>query len=280
MDSFVDKVVVITGAGSGMGREYALAFAALGAKLALNDYSAEGLQATAQLLQHKGLLESRLYCQAFDVADRFAMQDFAQQVQDRLGPAHVVINNAGISGRGQHLKDMPPDTFEHVMRVNVGGVLNGTQAFLPQLLAQPEAALVNVSSLFGFIGMPGNAEYCASKFAVRGLTESLMAELAHTQVQVHLVHPGGVNTGIADDSPKGRAFAAKFLKTPPEDVVQAVIKGIRKRQPRIIFGHQAWQTWWLSWLLPLDLRTRLLVRKARSVRQGRASEPTSDSDHP
>ena len=265
MQSFIDKVVVITGAGSGMGRAYALEFGRLGAKLALNDFNAAALDETLALLKAQGHMPQRMLGQAFDVGERAAMFAFADQVREHMGPAHVVINNAGVSGRGQHVKDMPLENLQRVMRVNFDGVVHGTQAFLPQLLSNPEAALVNISSVFGLVGMTGNAEYCASKFAVRGFTEALMVELAHTQVSVHVVHPGGVRTGIADDSEKGRKFAEKFLKTEPEEVVQAVIKGLRNNQARIVVGHQARETWFLSWAVPLKLRTWLLKRMSRQA---------------
>jgi NAD(P)-dependent dehydrogenase (short-subunit alcohol dehydrogenase family) len=271
MRSFVDKVVVVTGAGSGMGRAYALAFAQLGAKLALNDFNASALMVTVQLLQQRGLGPTRLYAEAFDVSHRPSMVDFAAHVQSQLGPAHVLINNAGISGKAQHVEQVPLEDFQRLMQINVEGVWNGTQAFLPQLRAQEEAVLVNVSSVLGLIGMPGNAAYCASKFAVRGMTEALMVELQGSPIQVHLVHPGGVNTGIADDSPKGRAFAAKFLKTEPEEVVQMVIKGIRCRRARMVYGHQAVFSWWLSWAIPLHWRTRLLQRQAKAVMRERVA---------
>ena len=265
MQSFIDKVVVITGAGSGMGRAYALEFGHLGAKLALNDFNAAALEGTLALLKAQGHMPQRMLGQAFDVGERAAMFAFAEQVREQLGAAHVVINNAGISGRGQHVKDMPFEQLQRVMHVNFEGVVHGTQAFLPQLLANQEAALVNISSVFGLVGMTGNAEYAASKFAVRGFTEALMVELAHTQVSVHVVHPGGVRTGIADASEKGRKFAEKFLKTEPDEVVQAVIQGLRKNQARIVVGHQARETWVLSWAVPLKLRTWLLKRMSRQA---------------
>lgn len=276
MQSFIDKVVVITGAGSGMGRAYALEFGHLGAKLALNDFNAASLDETMALLKEQGQMPQRMMAQAFDVSEREQMFAFAQQVQAQWGPAHIVINNAGISGQGRHVKDMPFEDVDRVMRINFNGVLHGTQAFLPQLLANEEAALVNISSTLGLVGMSGNAEYCASKFAVRGLTEALMVELAGTQVQVHLVHPGGVRTGIADGTEKGRRLAQKYFKTPPQEVVKAVIAGIRKKKARIVFGHQAQQTWWLSWLLPLGLRTQLLAGiKRKLMAHKQSSDPSS-----
>lgn len=265
MQSFVDKVVVITGAGAGMGRAYALEFGKLGAKLALNDFSVEALQGTLDLLKAQGHMSQRVLAQSFDVGQRDHMLQFAQAVHAQWGNADVVINNAGTSGKGAGVKSMPLQDIEQVMHVNFYGMVHGTQAFLPQLLAQPEAVLVNVSSVLGLIGMPGNAEYCASKFAVRGFTEALMVELAGSSVRVHLLHPGGVRTGIADGTEKGRKLAEKWMKTPPEAVAKALVAGIRKKQARIVYGHQSFTLWLLSWALPLPLRTWLLRRATRRI---------------
>lgn len=265
MQSFIDKVVVITGAGSGMGRAYALEFGKLGAKLALNDFSVPALQATLDLLKAQGHMPQRLIAQSFDVGNRDHMLQFAQAVQAKLGNADVVINNAGISGKGVGVKAMPLQDIEQVMHVNFYGVVHGTQAFLPQLMQRPESVLVNVSSVFGLLGMPSNAEYCASKFAVRGFTEALMVELVDTPVCVHLLHPGGVRTGIASSTEKGRKLAEKFMKTQPEAVAKALVAGIRKKQARIVYGHQSFTLWLLSWAVPLATRTQWLRRGTRRI---------------
>ena len=204
MKNFNNKVVVITGAGSGMGRAYALEFARLGARLALNDFDATGLTETLAMLP--GLPTDSVHSQVFDVGDKTAMHDFAAAVQARLGNAHVVINNAGISGGGLPVWLKDDAAYARTMQVNFFGVVYGTRAFLPQLLANGEGAIINVSSVFGLVGTPDTSDYCASKFAVRGFTESLMVELQQSPISVHLVHPGGVRTNIAKDVEGGEAF--------------------------------------------------------------------------
>ncbi|WP_084455294.1 SDR family NAD(P)-dependent oxidoreductase [Comamonas composti] len=265
MKSFREKTVVITGAGAGMGRAYALEFARLGAHLALNDADAQALDETLGLLQQQGLPAAHVYAEAFDVSRRDAVYGFAEQARQRLGPAHVLINNAGVSGKGIFLTEQDDAEFERLMQVNFFGVLHGCQAFLPQLMAQESAALVNVSSVFGLIGMPGNTDYCASKFAVRGLTEALMVELHDTPVQVHLVHPGGIRTNIAKHVPLGELLTQKYLKTEPQDIVRHVIRCLQKDKPRIVYGHSAFKTWLISWCLPLRLRTRVLFNETRDL---------------
>lgn len=249
MKNFANKIVVITGAGSGMGRAYALEFAKLGAHLALNDYDAKSLDETLALLKdHAGLKTVRA---VFDVSDRAAMERFASQVQSTLGNAHVVINNAGIEGSGRPLWATPLASYERVLGINFYGVLHGSQVFLPQLIANGEGALVNVSSLFGLVGTPSNSDYCASKFAVRGLTEALMVELQDSPVSVHLVHPGGINTNITR-AEHTQAFKAKYLSTPPEAIVRHVIRGIQRGTPRIVYGKDSFKTWLGARLLPLQ----------------------------
>ena len=167
--------------------------------------------------------------------------------------------------------DTSVKAIEHVFAVNFYGVVNGTLAFMPQLQAVDEAALVNVSSIFGMIGAPGNADYCATKFAVRGYTEVLMAELADTHIQVHLVHPGGIDTNIvagttvADDEE-----AMKMFKTAPEDVARAVIEGVRKNRRRIVTGHLSTRARILHNLVPLPAVTALFNKGLRreQARQG------------
>lgn len=260
MKDFRNKVVVITGAGSGMGRAYAEAFAALGAKLALNDFDAIALEATASILGSRG--HKDVLTQAFDVGDRTAMDEFAQSVQDRFGGAHVVINNAGIEGSAQPSWLTRQADYERIMRVNFFGVLNGTLAFLPQLQARQEGAIVNVSSIMGLIGSPSQTDYCASKFAVRGFTEALMVELHESPISVHLVHPGGVATNIAR-KPHSQAFAKRYLTTPPEEVARRVVRGIQKGQAKIICGQDAFKTWVGSNLLPHKWLTAIVWREIR-----------------
>lgn len=257
MKAFDNKVVVITGAASGMGREYALAFAKLNSKLALCDLDEVGLSETVKLVRE--ISDTAIHTKLFSVADEAAVYEFATEVSSKLGDANIVINNAGIEGVGAPGWMTPSDGFKRVMDVNFYGVVYCSQAFLPQLVKNDEAALVNVSSVFGMIGAPGSADYCASKFAVRGYTETLMAELNDSHVQIHLVHPGGIKTNIARKEDTQLA-AAPFLTTPADEIVAYVIKGIRANNPRIVYGNLSTWIRLMVHLLPLKWRYKLLAR--------------------
>jgi len=263
LKDFNDKVIVITGAGSGMGRSYALEFARLGAKLALNDFDPEGLAETVRQLQ--GTPAKAVFSKAFDVGDKQAMNSFATQVKRKLGNAHVIINNAGVGGGGMPVWAMDDQSYERTLQINFFGVVYGTRAFLPQLLANGEGAVVNISSVFGLVGTPNASDYCASKFAVRGFTESLMVEMQESPISVHLVHPGGINTNIAKASPNGEEFTRKFLKTDPADVVREVIQCIRSGKQRLVVGHQSLPLWLLSWGVSLERRNRLLYAQLKDL---------------
>lgn len=262
MNDFRDKVIVVTGAAGGMGRAYAEYFAALGATLALNDIDGAELEQTAARARSAGA--KTVITDVFDVSSRDAMFAFASRVHAELGGAHVVINNAGIEGETAPVTDLSDAGLNRLMGVNFWGVVHGTRAFLPQIQARGQGAVVNVSSVFGFVGTPNAADYCASKFAVRGFTESLMVELRQSPISVHLVHPGGIATGIAR-GPRAQAFARKYLRTPPEVVARAVAKAIADRTLRVVVGHNAWRTWFAGNLLPLGLRNWFLERELRDV---------------
>lgn len=259
MKSFVDKTVVITGAGSGMGRAYAVEFAARGARLALNDYDEVALKETLALLPEGTPVTSA----AYDVSDRAATYAFADQVLAEVGAADVVINNAGIEGSGQPLWATEDAELEKVMAVNFMGTVHGTRAFLSQVVAN-RGAIVNISSLFGLIGPPNHADYSASKFAVRGFSEALGAELLHTGVNVYTVHPGGIDTNITR-KPATQAFKGKYLSTSPESIARVVADAIGTRRTRIVYGHDSGKTWLGARLLPQRLMTRLVWRDLAPV---------------
>lgn len=263
MKNFKDKVVVVTGAGSGMGRAYAKAFAARGARLALNDYDADGLAETVAELG-RGWPDASVHAAAFDVSDRDAMMSFAAEVQTTLGKAHVIINNAGIEGAGRPVWATTQSDYERIFQINFFGVVHGTQAFLPQLLANGEGAIVNVSSIFGLIGPPNSSDYSATKFAVRGFTESLMNELRETPLSVHLVHPGGIATNIAR-ADHTRAFSSHYLTTAPEDIVEHVIKAVGKGTLRIVYGNGALKTHLGALFVPLKWLNRLIWQDMKDV---------------
>ncbi|MCA6064074.1 SDR family NAD(P)-dependent oxidoreductase [Thalassolituus marinus] len=263
MKDFTDKVVVITGAASGMGREYALEFARLGAVVAITDVNDEQLAETHTMV--KAITRRNSLSEVLDIASEEGVNAFADKVKRQLGNAHVIINNAGIGGGGAPVWVQDNAQYHTTMQVNFFAVVNITKAFLPQLLTNQEGAVVNVSSVFGLLGTPGTSDYCASKFAVRGFTESLMVELADTPISVHLVHPGGIKTNIAKHSKNGAEFEEKYLKTSPLVAVREVIKGIRTGKQRMIFGYQSSLLRFLT-LLPLKLRNRILHREMGDMR--------------
>jgi len=250
MKDLRDKVVVITGAGSGIGRALAYRLRMEKAVLALADIDMEGLQITKQLIQADfGDDSARLY--PVDVAQREQVSDFAQQVIRDFGRVDLVINNAGVSSSGR-VHELTYETLEWTIDINLWGVIHGTKAFLPHLMERPEAGIVNVSSVYGLLGIPGQAAYCTSKFAVRGFTESLRQELSHTNIFVTLVFPGGVKTNIAKNSrtdyqideaayQRGLQQFETTLKTQPETAAEEIISGIKHKSPRVLIGKDARQ---------------------------------------
>ena len=267
MQDFTDKVVVVTGAASGMGRAYAVEFAKEGAKLALCDVDEVGLTETVELVARHG--DPDAFFRLVDVSSESAMIDFAAESKAALGDASLVINNAGIAGSGNDGIDTSVKEIEKVMGVNFFGVVHGTLAFMPQLEAVPEAALVNVSSVFGMIGAPGSADYCATKFAVRGYTEVLMGELDHTHIRVILVHPGGVATRIARDLDDEERALEEFLTSPPELIVKAVIEAIRKDKRRVVKGNLGRRMQVIGGFVPMKRRARMLNAQHRERRADR-----------
>jgi len=261
---FKDKVVVITGAGSGIGRELALQFADAGARLALSDISQAGMDQTLAMLAAKPGITARGY--VLDVASSQAFFAHAEEVKRDFGTAHYIINNAGATIFGT-VNNTSIEEFEWQLGVNMWGVLYGTKAFLPMMLAQREGCIVNISSVFGLVSFPTQGAYNMSKFAVRGLTECLWSELEGTGVRAVCVHPGGIKTSIekagrscAAATDADRLFsgqAEKLLKTPPQDCAADIIRGLRKGSNRIITGNKSSTMFWLARLFP-NMYPRLL----------------------
>ncbi|GAA5317344.1 MAG: SDR family NAD(P)-dependent oxidoreductase [Candidatus Pelagadaptatus aseana] len=262
MKNFNDKVVVITGAASGMGRAYALAFATLGSRLALCDLELDALEETMGLV--RDISEKQHLLEAFDISERDAVNRFAATVEAELGPADILINNAGIEGSGKPAWMTSAECYQRVMAVNYFGVVNGCCAFLPSMRQRNQGVIVNVSSVFGLAGMPSNTDYCSSKFAVRGFTEALMAELVATGIQVHSVHPGGINTNITRQQ-HTQKFSQQYLKTSPDDFAQHVIQCIKKNKARVIYGYGARKIVWGSRLLSLPGFCRAAWRELQQM---------------
>ncbi len=247
MRTLRDKVVVVTGAGSGIGRALAVQAAVAGAVPALSDVDERGLRETADLVLAAAGRRPRT--DRLDVRDRVAVRAYAAAVGDGLDRVDVLVNNAGVALHGA-LEEVGYDDLEWVMDVDFWGVVNGTKEFLPHLAASGDGCLVNVSSLFGLMGVAGQTAYCSAKFAVRGFTESLRQELllAGTPVQVTCVHPGGVRTGIVrhgrvaashDKAAVERHFDERLARTTPEQAARAIWAGVLAGRPRVLVGADA-----------------------------------------
>ena len=247
MKTLDGKVVVITGAGSGIGRALALHAADRGATLALSDWDEVGLVATAQQVQTRSHREVRT--DKLDVRDRQAMHDYAASLRADLGRVNVIVNNAGVALHGD-FEEVSYEDFEWVMDVDFWGVVQGTKEFLPHLIESGDGHVVNISSLFGLLGVPGQTAYNAAKFGVRGFTEALRQEmiLARHPVQVTCVHPGGVKTGIArnaratashDRAEMARHFDTRLARTTAERAAEVILAGVLADKPRVVVGTDA-----------------------------------------
>lgn len=246
MKSFTDKVVVITGAGSGIGKALAIELAGRGARLALSDVDAVRAAGTVAECEKAGAT-AKAY--ELDVADRDAVLAHAEEVAVDFGGANVVVNNAGVA-LGATVEEMTWDDYDWLMGINLGGVVNGTKAFLPQVIASGDGHIVNLSSVFGFIGVPTQSAYNAAKFAVRGFTEALRQEMliARHPVKVSCVHPGGIKTNIARDArggverdiDKAAEGFEKIARTTPEKAAQTIVRGIERGTARILIGPDAY----------------------------------------
>ena len=247
MQTLKDKVVVISGAGSGIGRELACNLARRGSLLALGDWDDEGLAETVDLVKAAGVAGVR--GDVVDVSDRAAVAAWATAVADQFGRVNVLVNNAGVTMTGD-FEEMTYEDFDWVVGINLNGVVNGTKEFLPHLIASGDGHLVNISSLFGLISMPGQSAYSATKYAVRGFTEALRQEMLVNRhpVAVTCVHPGGTRTAISRNGRKtaGRDAAAidelfdrHLARTSPEKAAAAIVRAILANRARQLVGVDA-----------------------------------------
>ncbi len=251
MKSFGGKVAAITGASSGMGRTLALNLGRRGCHLALSDVNEPGLAETVQLASALGV---KVTSKKVDVSKREQVYAWADEVVRDHGKCNLIFNNAGVA-LGSTLEGVSYEDFEWIVSINFWGVVYGTKAFLPHLRASGEGHIVNLSSLFGLLSVPGNGTYNATKFAVRGFTEALREELEVTRAPVSAtcVHPGGIKTNIArasrtdasmkdlgfpDPEAATREFAKNFRVT-AEDAAETILRGVERNARRVLIGTDA-----------------------------------------
>ncbi|OQQ30256.1 acetoin dehydrogenase [Prescottella equi] len=246
MEYFDRRVVAVTGAGSGIGRELALRLAQSGASLALADVDSAALDVTAETCRRIG---ADVATTALDVIDRTAVAAFATDTVGRFGGVDVIVNNAGVLFSG-NVVDADYADLEHVVNVDFWGVVNGTKEFLPHILKSERGHIVNLSSAFGLMAAPGYSAYNAAKFAVRGFTESLRQEMesAGHRVKVTCVYPGGVRTPIArtariaagvDHADVVASFEQRIARTDPADAARTILRGVERGRPRVLVGPDA-----------------------------------------
>jgi NAD(P)-dependent dehydrogenase (short-subunit alcohol dehydrogenase family) len=269
--SIAGRTVMISGAGSGIGRALAQRLSRAGSPVAIADISELGLKETESML--RGPVLTRV----LDVGDAAAQQEFAAAVRAWMpAPLGAVFNNAGVSVAATVL-DGPPEDDDWLHQINFHGVVNGTRAFLPILVEQDSGVIVNTSSVFGLVGMPHNSAYCASKFAVRGFTDSLRQELRGTGVSAVNVHPGGISTNIVRNGrmrsdPGGRGRTKEQMveefdaitRTSPEKAAEVIHRGVERGKARILIGPDAYMFDALARIAPthyFDLLAPLIDRQ-------------------
>lgn len=263
MKNFKDKTAVITGAGSGMGRYLAILLAKDGADVVVCDVNEDTLNKTLEMLKQYNVSISS---HVLDVAIKEDIEALPGKVIEQHGKVDLVFNNAGVA-TGGHFQDMDEKYWDWVMGVNFHGVVNSTRAFIPHMIDRPEAAIVNTSSIFGMVAVPGQSAYHATKFAVRGFTESLALEMADTNpnLQIHCVHPGHIGTNIAVTARMDDQVAKKVIedgkksiftwKPPtsleemghefkqggmhPSKAAKIILSGVKKNKRRIFIGLDA-----------------------------------------
>jgi len=258
MTPFENATVIITGAGSGIGRQLTIQAAAQGAQVIATDVNETGLAETARLAG------DNVETQPLDVSDPTAIRLFAEEtlptLDDRL---LILVNNAGVALGSGPFAETELDDFEWLLSINLWGVIRMTKAFLPYLIMQNEGHIVNVSSVFGLAGVMNQSAYCTAKFGVRGFTDTLRMELMDTNIGVTCVHPGGIKTNIATNARIGRSgFVTdamhkqgavsfeKAARTTAEAAARQIWEGVRRNKARVLIGADARQIDWVTRMFP------------------------------
>jgi len=284
MKSFKNKVAAVTGAGSGIGQALAIALAKQGCHLALSDISETGLVKTIELLTPYSV---KVTTQKVDVAKRDEVATWAKSVVSEHGQVNLIFNNAGVA-IGSTAEGVSYEDLEWLIGINFWGVVYGTKEFLPYLKQSGDGHIINISSMFGLTAQPTQSAYNASKFAVRGFTESLRQELdlQNAGVSATCVHPGGIRTNIAKaarmnnsvqslgmDPLKSQDAFDKLLRTPADEAAQQILEAVRKNHRRLLIGADAKVVDIIQRILPQGyqkifasataLQTRLLNKSAK-----------------
>ena len=268
MNPFQNAVVLITGAGSGIGRQLTMQAAAEGADVIATDVSEAGLAET------KALTTGSVTTARLDVADPNAIKAFAAETIPTLaGRKLILVNNAGVGLGSGPFSSTDLDDFAWLLSINLWGVIRMTKAFLPYMEAQKSGHIVNISSVFGLAGVMHQSAYCTAKFGVRGFSDVLRMELLDTPIKVTCVHPGGIKTNIATSGRIGRggfvtdamhkrgaASFEKAARTTPEQAARVIWNGVRKNKARVLIGADARLFEWLTRLFPTGY-VRLLKRQ-------------------
>jgi len=276
---FSGRVAAITGAGSGIGRALALELAARGCHVAISDVNEAALQPVAEACRAAGVEASAT---RVDTADREAMHAWADFVVARHGRVNFIFNNAGVA-LGATVNGTTYEDFEWLMGVNFWGVVHGTKAFMPHLMTARDGHVINVSSVFGLMGIPTQGAYNASKFAVRGFTDCLRQELEIMDcgVSATCVHPGGIKTNIARAARKhdsvrelglpeddGGEFEKNF-RTTPEQAANVILRAVAKNRRRVMIGTDGYFFDWIARLIPGHYQGLIVGAVRMQARRGK-----------
>lgn len=250
MKNFNNKVAAITGAGSGIGQQLAVLLAQQGCHLALSDVNEQGLLKTVELVKD---LAVKVSIQKVNVAELEQVRAWAQYVEQEHGQVNMIFNNAGVA-LGSTVEGASYEELEWIVGINFWGVVYGTKEFLPLIKKTGDGHVVNISSLFGLTAQPTQSAYNATKFAVRGFTESLRQELdiENCGVSALCVHPGGIRTNIANAAKMNDSLRSmgmnpeksarsfnKLLRCPPEEAARQILEAVQKDKRRLLIGNDA-----------------------------------------
>ena len=250
MKNFKNKVAAITGAGSGIGQQLAILLAKQGCHLSLSDINEKGLAQTVELVKQNPI---KVTTKVLDVSNREAVKQWAQETVQDHGSVNMIFNNAGVA-LGSTVEGASYEDLEWIVGINFWGVVYGTKEFLPLIKQTGDGCIINISSLFGLTAQPTQSAYNATKFAVRGFTESLRQELdmENSGVSALCVHPGGIRTNIANAARMNDSLRAlgmnpeksaktfnKLLRCPPEEAARQILQAVQKDKRRLLIGNDA-----------------------------------------